>query len=144
MATLAQLVEAGYSDAEIAERLGLSSRTVLRMRQRDGLESRWEPPTPPHGTVARYRATSRRVGCRCAECRMANCEAQDQVRATYQTMTRPHATNTRARWTPQDDATLLNHPGPITRAARDLGRSYAAARKRLEHLRRTAVDAPTG
>jgi transposase len=140
--TLAELVEAGLSDQQIADRLGLSARTVLRRRIRAGLESRWAPPTPPHGTIARYRSTSRRVGCRCAECRRANCAEQEQVRTTYQTMTRPHATRNRVRWTHDDDAYLIAHTGSATQAARHLGRTYAAVRKRLEHLRRTAVDAP--
>ena len=141
--SLPELVAQGLSDAQIAERLGVDPRTVLRRRQRAGLESRWTPPTPPHGTVARYKATTRRAGCRCTECRMAHSAAQETWRAAYQTKTTPTATRSRARWTPQDDATLLQLRSPL-RAAAELGRTHSAVVKRLEHLRRTAVDAPTG
>jgi len=40
-AALAILVSNGIPDAEIAARLRVSDRTVLRWRQRDGLETRW-------------------------------------------------------------------------------------------------------
>ncbi len=43
---LTGLVSAGLADVEIAELLGVSTRTVLRWRKRAGLQSRW---TPGHG-----------------------------------------------------------------------------------------------
>ena len=36
-----RLATSGLSDAQIAERVGVGPRTVLRWRQRDGVESRW-------------------------------------------------------------------------------------------------------
>lgn len=38
---LARMVERGDSDRQIADALGISDRTVIRRRQRLGLESRW-------------------------------------------------------------------------------------------------------
>lgn len=38
---LRRLVEHGWSDEQIAERLGVCSRTVLRLRQAHGIASRW-------------------------------------------------------------------------------------------------------
>ena len=72
---LAELVEAGLSDAEIAEALEVSARTVLRWRKRDGLPSRWTPTPPAHGTTSRYRR-----GCRCKPCSAANTTAARQYR----------------------------------------------------------------
>lgn len=127
---LVNLVEAGWSDARIGDRLGVSSRTVLRWRGRLGLASRWTPEIPPHGNLSRYRR-----GCRCSVCSGANVSAAAEWRQTYQTSTRPTATRHRARWTPQDDALLLEHPGSIASAARALGRTYAACCERLRWLK---------
>lgn len=67
---LAEYVEAGLSDVEIAETLDVSPRTVLRWRKAAGLPSRWTPTPPAHGTEARYRR-----GCRCKPCTAANTAA---------------------------------------------------------------------
>jgi hypothetical protein len=72
---LADLVEAGLSDVEISELLGVSSRTVLRWRKRDRLPSRWTPTPPSHGTDARYRR-----GCRCKPCKAAHATGQRTYR----------------------------------------------------------------
>ena len=61
------LVDAGLSDPQIADLVGVSSRTVLRWRKQAGLPSRWTPTPPAHGTEARYRR-----GCRCRPCTAAN------------------------------------------------------------------------
>lgn len=66
-ATLPQLVAAGLSDREIANKFGVHARTVLRWRQRATLPSRWTPTAPAHGTPSRYRR-----GCRCTPCTAAN------------------------------------------------------------------------
>lgn len=59
----------GMNDRPIARRLGISDRTVLRIRGRFGLPAvvLYRPPAP-HGTPTRYR----HQGCRCDECRRAN------------------------------------------------------------------------
>lgn len=127
---VAELVDAGWSDRRIADRLGVSARTVLRWRGRLGLASRWTPEVPPHGNVSRYRR-----GCRCSACASANVAAAAEWRQTYQTSTRPTATRHRARWTPQEDTYLLEHPGTVAGAARALGRTYQACAERLRYLR---------
>ena len=127
---VAELVDAGWSDRRIADRLGVSSRTVLRWRGRLGLASRWTPEIPPHGNVSRYRRD-----CRCSACVAANVSATAEWRRTYQTSTRPTAVRHRARWTPQDDAFLLEHTGTVAGAARALGRTYAACNERLRQLK---------
>lgn len=75
MTALAELVDAGLSDTEIAEVLNVSPRTVLRWRKRQGLPSRWTPTPPAHGTEARYRR-----GCRCEPCTAANTTAARRYR----------------------------------------------------------------
>lgn len=63
-ADFALLVAMGMSDPEIADQVGVSSRTVLRWRGKLSLPSRWTPPVPEHGTPGRYKR-----GCTCDECR---------------------------------------------------------------------------
>ncbi len=75
MTPLEQLVDAGLSDPEVADRLGVSARTVLRRRKRAGLPSRWTPTPPSHGTEARYRR-----GCTCTPCRAAHAAGQRAYR----------------------------------------------------------------
>jgi hypothetical protein len=72
---LPELVEAGMSDPEIADVLGVTPRTVLRRRQRAGLPSRWTPTPPAHGTLGRYRR-----GCRCKACKAENTAAAARYR----------------------------------------------------------------
>lgn len=72
---LSELVEAGLSDAEIADLAGVSARTVRRWRSRASLPSRWTPTPPTHGTASRYRR-----GCRCAPCRGAHAADQGRYR----------------------------------------------------------------
>lgn len=132
---LRELVAAGMSDPAIARRLGVSSRTVLRWRQREGLSSQWQPELPAHGTVARYHATKTRPGCHCDDCRAANTAAMRQYVA--QLRDRVPATERRSTsWTPADDAVLLAGDGTLADRARQLGRTYAAAKRRLDRLRR--------
>ena len=78
MNRLADLVSAGYSDAEIADAIGVSARSVRRWRRRAGLRSQWTPTPPQHGTRARYVK-----GCRCAPCTDANTSYHRQSRALY-------------------------------------------------------------
>lgn len=66
-ADFALLVDMGMSDTEIADRVGVSPRTVLRWRGKLSLPSRWTPPVPEHGTPGRYAR-----GCICLECRAGN------------------------------------------------------------------------
>ena len=68
-------VRAGLSDAEIADELGVSPRTVRRWRAAAGLSSSWTPTPPQHGTPARYRR-----GCRCTPCRGAQAARQGTYR----------------------------------------------------------------
>lgn len=72
MRWLTVAAESGWTAAELAERLGVSVRTVERWRTRYGVASTYTPPLPDHGTRARYRATENRPGCSCPPCRAAN------------------------------------------------------------------------
>lgn len=58
----------GLNDRPIAVQLGISDRTVLRIRHRLGLPPlKLQHPLPEHGTASRYR-----LGCHCQPCRAAN------------------------------------------------------------------------
>jgi uncharacterized protein YjcR len=81
---LRDLVAAGYSDAQIADRIGVSARSVRRWRRRDGLRSQWAPQDPQHGTRSRYNK-----GCRCDPCKEANSAYSAHVRAVYGTVRYP-------------------------------------------------------
>lgn len=60
----------GMNDKPIAKRLGISDRTVLRIRKLLGLAANERQlPMPDHGQLPRYRR-----GCRCPRCRRANTE----------------------------------------------------------------------
>lgn len=72
------LVDMGMSDPEIADRVGVSSRTVLRWRRKLNLPSRWQPVRAPHGTDSAYHA-----GCRCLDCRAAHAAYQSSWLAAY-------------------------------------------------------------
>ncbi len=72
-------VNAGWSDAQIADALGVSSSTILRRRRVLDLGSRWTPDKAPHGTRSRYQA-----GCSCGRCSGANRLYQASMRAAYQ------------------------------------------------------------
>lgn len=127
-ADLPALVAAGLSDVEIADKLGVSSRTVLRWRQRAGLRSMWSPVLAPHGTQSRYRH------CRCPECRAANVRAVSDLRRRYDALL-PAGRNG-LPWHRSEDIELTTGPGTLYQRARRLGRSYTAAQQRLIILRR--------
>jgi transposase len=135
---LRQLAAQGLSDPEIADRLRVSARTVLRHRHRLGIGSAWKPPLPPHGTARRYGNPHR---CRCRACCEANTDAQRVWREQQQRATR-QAVNYGEPWTDAEDAALRDAPPELTTAqlARDLGRSYDATRKRRERLRAEAAS----
>lgn len=73
-----ELIDAGASDAEVADALGVSSRTVRRWRAGAGVASRWTPTPPAHGTRSRYNR-----GCRCDRCTAENARYAAQNRAAY-------------------------------------------------------------
>jgi hypothetical protein len=63
-----QLHALGMNDGPIARRLGISDRTVLRIRGRLGLPANeMQRPMPAHGSPGRYRR-----GCRCLVFREGN------------------------------------------------------------------------
>lgn len=65
-------VKGGASDIKLGKLYGVSSQTIMRWRNRLGLESSfWESQRFPCGTYASYGR-----GCRCEECRDANTEKQ--------------------------------------------------------------------
>lgn len=129
---LRELVDAGLSDASIAREFGVDPRTVLRWRGRYGLESKWQAPVPPHGSRARY---SRPHRCRCDDCRAANTAAQSDYVARLNAAT--PASRRYLPWTAAEDAVLLDEQrGTVYQRARLIGRSYGAARQRLDDLRR--------
>lgn len=128
MTPLARLAGAGLSDPEIAQRLGVSARTVLRHRKAQGIPSQRTPLQPSHGTLGRYRQ-----GCHEACCRPANADAARALREAYNRATMPRRIG--VRWTPAEDAQLLEGTGSLISRARALGRSYDAARRRLDQLR---------
>jgi hypothetical protein len=132
MADLATLVARGLSDPAIGDALGVSSRTVLRWRRREGLASQWRPPVPPHGSIVRYRPPHR---CRCVPCRHANVEAMTAYRAQAQAITAPSATRGYRPWTPEEDAVVLG-PGGTAAKAVQLGRTYNAVVQRQTILRK--------
>lgn len=129
---LAPLVDAGMSDQEIADRLGVSARTVLRWRKRLDLASRWTPATSPHGTLHRYR----RLGCTCTACRAANAAARAKHADRLTRATAATAYRAFEPWTPAEDAVALAHT-PLD-ASRLLGRSWSACCNRRTLLRRRA------
>ena len=126
IAHVAILADAGASDSDIADVVGVAPRTVLRWRKAAGIPSAWTPPRPAHGRPGRYAR-----GCRCNPClaaharRMALWRAAQQQRSTY-------APRWGLRWTPDEDAVLLDLG--VT-AARRLGRTYSACANRLDRLR---------
>lgn len=125
---LQSMVAAGMSDPAIARALGVSSRTVLRRRIRLGLPSKWQPELAPHGTRAAYHR-----GCRCDPCKAANAAAQ---REYVEQLAGRVPTTDRARrpWTAEEDAVLLAGDGTLAQRAMRLGRTYAAAKRRLDRL----------
>lgn len=129
-ATFRELVEAGHSDPDIAERLGISSKTVIRRRQAAGLSSAWARDVQPCGTQAAYRR-----GCRCDRCKQAQAQAQAEYRATCKALSKPRARMAGLPWTEQELAVLRDRDqGTILERARKLGRSYEASRNRLRIL----------
>lgn len=79
-ADFALLVDMGMSDPEIADRVGVDPRTVLRWRGKLSLPSRWTPPVPEHGTAGRYKR-----GCTCTTCRRGNAARQADYMARRKT-----------------------------------------------------------
>lgn len=133
--SLLEAVEQGLSDAQIGARLGASSRTVLRWRQRLGLASTWVAHVPDHGTVQRYKGTANVKPCRCTRCRRANAQMAQRYRSDAQRRT-ALATRWATPWTPEDDAVLLDPSlGTLVDRAALLGRTYVAAHLRLHRLR---------
>lgn len=123
---LEAMVNAGMSDPAIAASLGVSARTVLRWRIRDGLASQWQPPVPEHGTMVRYRPP---YGCRCDACRRANAASQTTYRNQAQAVTRPTAIRGHRPWTPEEDAVVMG-PGGNAAKALQLGRTHNAVVQR--------------
>ena len=107
---LRDLAGLGLPDAIIADRLGCSTRTVLRYRAMHGIPPSTRPtaPLPASQVTARYRA------------RLA---AETALAPFYG-----------LPWTPDDDAVVLALP-PRRSAAR-LGRTWHACRARRDRLRR--------
>ena len=73
------MARAGASDGEVAQEIGVCSRTLIRWRQADAaldaaIREAWrtsfEAKRVPHGTPSRYASG----GCRCDACRRANTE----------------------------------------------------------------------
>lgn len=131
---LVELVNAGLSDREIADKVGVVARTVLRWRARHGLASRWTPPVPPHGTIGRYKHHA----CRCTPCRAANAADHALRVNTLNRRTAATASRSYEPWTPAEDAVVLAHR-PVESATL-LGRSWSACRARRDHLRRQAQE----
>ena len=73
---LQEMVDKGMSDPQIGRELSVTGRTVLRWRTAFGIESKWQPPVPNHGTTARYHR-----GCRCTRCSAANTRTCREYRA---------------------------------------------------------------
>lgn len=130
---LRELAAQGMSDPAIAERMGLSPRTVLRRRHTLGIGSTWSPPLPPHGTTTRY---GKPHSCRCRSCLDANTAAMREWREAQQRVTVPHARKSSEPWTVDEDALLMGSDLSVAALARKLGRSYDATRKRRDRLRR--------
>lgn len=125
---LRELAAAGLSDAAIADRVGKSSRTVLRWRVRHGIASSWAPELAPCGTESAYHR-----GCRCAPCRAANSGATRRRRQLGNRLT--PAPRSGEPWTPAEDLELVEGTGTLLERARRLGRSYVAAEQRIRELR---------
>lgn len=131
------VIEDGLTDPELADRFGVSSRTVLRWRQRLGLSSPWRDSLPAHGTITRYRPP---YTCRCAECRRALAAARKRYVRSAQRRTPPgHAHG--LPWTPEEDAVLMDSTlGTLVARARRLGRTYNAALNRLGDLKEAQTN----
>jgi len=74
-AEVERLARQGLSDGEIASKVGVSWRTVLRDRTVASIPSTWKPVRTlrPHGTDSRYNA-----GCSCDACRAAHAAAHTE------------------------------------------------------------------
>lgn len=129
-AALWRLASQGMSDPQIAARLGVSARTVLRWRIASGIPSQWTPPTPVCGTLAAYRH-----GCRCDLCNRANAAHLRAYVATQQSRT-AGGRNWRLPWTPAEDRTALAWTGTRSDLALHLGRTYSGVTQRLAYLHR--------
>jgi hypothetical protein len=135
MRTFAERVAEGKSDAELAEVYGVTDRTILRWRQRDGLASQWGREAA-HGGLTRYRK-----GCRCDRCAQANRDAQAEFRRHAQKVTGPRAARGGMPWTPEEDALLMSPEGGSAMAkAIQLRRTYSSVANRLNVLRRQGAD----
>lgn len=126
---LQQLVNAGLSDQEVADKLGVSSRTILRWRKRYRIRSQWTPPVPEHGTAGRYGR-----GCSCTECLNYNSVYQLAYERRRNLESIPTAHRQYEPWTAAEDATVLAHTP--AEAAPLLGRSWHACRVRRDRLSR--------
>lgn len=131
IAKLREMAATGYSDAEMGEAFGVTSRTILRWRKAARIPSGWVPPEPAptqHGTPNAYR----RRKCRCTPCIRANRRAQGDFLDRVQRETGRNAVHHGEPWTPADDAVVRMRP-PLE-AALDLGRTYAAVTQRARVL----------
>ncbi|MFE1731608.1 hypothetical protein ACFW6X_15815 [Streptomyces bacillaris] len=100
LAVVRERAAQGVADTVIAQELGVHPRTVLRVRQRNNIPSRWEPPAPSAGcgTPSQYR----RRGCRCEVCVTAHNARHAQGRrnriARRDTATFEHGINGYSNW----------------------------------------------
>lgn len=105
-----------------------AANTEYHQKLKDMLATR----TPPrHG-----RSGYVNYGCRCDVCRAANSAAGLQTYERLQRGSEKHATRTRLRWSPADDATVLRTDLTVSQIARLLGRTYGAVSARRMRLHR--------
>lgn len=161
---LAAFVAAGCSDVEIARHYRVSTRTVSRWRDAEGLPVGRRKRERPHGTLTRYL-----YGCRCGRCREANAEAQRRGRKARWTNGLPpgdsrHGTLNGARaygcrcdpckrawreaygepkvprWTHEEDAVIKDRTLTAKEAGERIGRTTSAVYHRRALLKRKANE----
>ncbi|MFF3034651.1 helix-turn-helix domain-containing protein [Streptomyces rubiginosohelvolus] len=100
LAVVREMAGRAEPDTVIAEKLGVHPRTVLRIRQRNGIPSLWQQPGPQAGcgSPAQYKVR----GCRCPVCVAAQTARMAAARrdrtARRDTATFKHGANGYSNW----------------------------------------------
>lgn len=124
-----ELAAAGASDTTIATTIGVSARTVIRIRQRHNVPSSWKPNSAGCGSSGRYRA-----GCRCTTCRAGNTDrlraakAERYARREAGTAVFTHGASAYGNWGCRCPVCTSGHGSKMAARYRKMRRSMGGAR----------------